>query len=514
MRILLVDDDEILRQSLMGLLKSQHYTVDAVSDGKLGWDYAQSVNYDLIILDVNLPRIDGVSLCKKLRSNHYLGPILLLTAKGESSDKVSGLDAGADDYIVKPCTLEEFLARIRAVLRRSSLVSTPLLEWGELQMDPSTCEVSIGGEPLMLSPKEYGLLELFLRSPKRIFCSSVILEHLWGFDDTPGEETVRSHIKRLRRKLKAAGIENMIETVYGMGYRLQSPTESSASEGATVSPADQARTAAISLWDKFKPSIQERLSYVEQAIAALEQGMLSENQRQAAIENAHKLAGSLGMFGFSNGSQLSKTLEQILRSSMTDYDIDSLRRLTVGLAQEIQRSPQHQETLSSSTSATVLENYSGLAGEDTSNTKVSLPAESTTIKVIALDDDSAILATLQQILSAWGIHLVPLNTPIDLWDALDREIPDLVILDIDMPQGNGIELCHLIRNHDAWSGLPILFLTAHRDPAVIVQLYSAGADDYIAKPFTEPELVTRILNRIKRYQLFQDWKKPSSKSDC
>ncbi|MBE9110929.1 response regulator transcription factor, partial [Nodosilinea sp. LEGE 07298] len=223
MRILLVDDDELLTQQLADFLVSQHYAVDVVLDGEAGWDYAQAADYDLIVLDINLPKLDGIRLCQKLRQARYGNPILLLTAQGDSSDKVVGLDAGADDYLVKPCTLNELSARIRALLRRPSTLKNPVLRSGDLCIDPSTCEVTYQGKLLSLSPKEYSLLELFLRRPQQVFSSTSILEHLWSFDDTPAEETVRTHIKRLRHKLKAVGAGTVIDTVYGMGYRLQPP---------------------------------------------------------------------------------------------------------------------------------------------------------------------------------------------------------------------------------------------------------------------------------------------------
>jgi DNA-binding response OmpR family regulator len=188
----------------------------------MGWHLVQTLNYDLILLDVMLPKLDGISLCKRLRQAGYMIPVLMLTARDTSSDKVIGLDAGADDYVVKPFDLAELAARMRALLRRSSSIMPPILEWGLLRLDPSTCEVTYADKPLNLTPKEFGLLELFLRNGRLVLSRSTILEKLWSLEDPPGEEAVKVHIKELRKKLRKVGASaDLIETVYGLGYRLK-----------------------------------------------------------------------------------------------------------------------------------------------------------------------------------------------------------------------------------------------------------------------------------------------------
>lgn len=222
MRILLVEDDEVLTEALSESLTDHHYAVDTATDGEAGWEFIEAASYDLILLDVMLPKLDGISLCHRLRSQSYHFPVLMLTARDTNTDKVMGLDAGADDYVVKPFDLQELLARVRALLRRGSSTLPPVLAWGKLQLDPGTCEVTYEGSPIHLRPKEYALLELFLRSGYRVLSRSAILEHLWTFEEPPGEETVKVHLKEVRQKLKAAGAPaNLIETVYGLGYRLK-----------------------------------------------------------------------------------------------------------------------------------------------------------------------------------------------------------------------------------------------------------------------------------------------------
>jgi DNA-binding response OmpR family regulator len=222
MRILLVEDDVRLADTLAEALTDQRYIVDVVTDGEAGWNQAKMLDYDLLLLDVMLPELDGISLCHRLRSHNYSMPVLMLTARDTVSDKITGLDAGADDYVVKPVDLQELFARIRALLRRGNASSPPILEWGNLHLNPSTYEVSYGNILLHLTPKEYGLLELLLRNGRRVLSRSVIIEHVWSLESPPEEHAVKVHIRSLRQKLKAVGsAEDLIETVHGMGYRLK-----------------------------------------------------------------------------------------------------------------------------------------------------------------------------------------------------------------------------------------------------------------------------------------------------
>lgn len=222
MKILVVEDDERIADALAEDLIDQHYVVDVAYDGRSAWEMVDVFTYDLILLDVMLPEVDGISLCRQLRSQSCHIPILMLTARDTITDRVVGLDAGADDYLIKPFDLSELSARMRSLLRRGSAPLPPILEWVGLRLNPSTCEVFYNEKLLSLTPKEYCLLEMFLRNSRRMFSSSQILERLWSYEETPTEETVRSHIKGVRQKLKTAGAPaDLIETVHGLGYRLK-----------------------------------------------------------------------------------------------------------------------------------------------------------------------------------------------------------------------------------------------------------------------------------------------------
>ena len=222
MRILLVEDDSQLVASLSEALVVQRYIVDSARDGESAWDNTQAIVYDLILMDVTLPKLDGVHLCQRLRDRGYFSPILMLTARDTSLDKVIGLDAGADAYMVKPFNLQELLAQIRALLRRGQSGTPPILRWGDLSLDPSSYEVIYERSLIRLTPKEFALLEALMRYGKKVLSRAALIEQVWTWQESPEEDTIKTYVKNLRAKLKDAGAPNdLIETVRGVGYRLK-----------------------------------------------------------------------------------------------------------------------------------------------------------------------------------------------------------------------------------------------------------------------------------------------------
>ncbi len=509
MKILIVEDDELVASALTTALASQNYALEVASDGEAAWNLIELYAYDLILLDVMLPQLDGISLCQRARSQGYQMPILLLTGQDSSHDKAIGLDAGADDYVVKPFDPEELVARIRALLRRGTITVSPVLEYGPLRLDPGSCEVTYAAEPLSLTPKEYALLELFLRNPKRVFSCGMILEHLWAFEDSPGEDAVRTHIKGLRQKLKAVGAARFIETVYGIGYRLRAIAEpvierSPPARQTTLeaSPQTQTLAAIAGIWEKFQGRIAQQVAVLEQAATTSQQQQtLPPDLRQQAIQEAHTLGGSLGTFGLSEGSDTARQIEHLLKgeAELSTTQVQLLGELVHQLQQMIQRSPQ----LPAHPATTLPAPGQPMQAPIPSTEPAPPPSRLPPSRVMIVDDDPLILTLVQQILEPWGIALTPLADLHPFWDTLEATQPDLLILDIEMPGGNGIELCQAIRDNARWSALPIVFLTVHADASTVNQVYSAGADDFVRKPIIGPELVTRILNRLERVRLLK-----------
>lgn len=617
MRLLLVDDDEVLVDALANHLITQRYAVDIATDGEEAWEYIALFNYDLVVLDVMLPQIDGISLCKKIRDRDYSMPVLMLTARDCSTDIIEGFNAGADDYLVKPFNFDELTVRIHALLRREAQALTSVLKWGNLSLDFNSLEVIYDEKPLNLTAKEYALLELFLRNHKRVFSLDGIIESLWSFEEPPTEGAVRTHIKTLRQKLKKAGAaKDLIETVYGIGYRLK-PLPDSAEEqtetesnSAAQSP-DSTEIAAV--WMQHKEAMSDRLTVLEKIAITLKENYLDQELKQEAILVAHKLAGSLGSLGFSDGSKLAQKLENVLafetfpqpeqiepfnklvnnlRDKFDRYNpgsssvsasfpllliVDNDRDFTGQLATQavannfrtaiattasqarelIKRdrpaivllrifqirtktdrdssidsldllAQLHQqmpllpivvivsETALFNTDKNFTERLQVMRGKQ--HTLLVQPVTSTQAmdavsqllrrfgsetKIMIVDDDSLFLEVMRTSLKPWGFKITTLNDPHQFWQVLQVTSPDLLILDVEMPDVNGIELCRMLRSDRNWSHLPVLFLTAHQDLQTQEQAFYIGADDYISKPVTGTQLATRILNRLSRIRTIQ-----------
>ena len=310
MRLLLVDDDHLLSETLAQQLIRQRYAVDVAANGEMAGEFVDLFSYDLIILDMLLPDTDGLSICHQFRQRGIDCPILMLTANDNRSNKIKALDTGANDYVVKPFDFEELFARIRVLLRGNSPGTTEL-QWGALSLNPVTLDVFYDHNQIHLTPKEYAMLELFLRNPSRVFSLDAIIDNLWSFDDPPGGDAVRTHVKGLRQKLKAGGApKDFVETVYGLGYRLKAMEAAPLTE---PSPSETAVSVAIAqAWDTHQDMMQERLNVLEATVAALGIGRLSSELQHAGRSQAHKLAGSLGCFGFAEGSRLARELERLL----------------------------------------------------------------------------------------------------------------------------------------------------------------------------------------------------------
>ena len=222
MKILVVDDEPAVRDSLRRALQLEGYAVELAGDGEQALERVSADAIDALVLDVNRPRLDGLETCRRLRAGGNSLPVLMLTARDEVSDRVAGLDAGADDYVVKPFALEELLARLRALLRRALPEGGgEVLRFADLELDVGTREVRRGGDPIELTRTEFSLLELFLRNPRQVLTRSVIFERVWGYDFGFGSNSLDVYIGYLRRKTEAGGKPRLIQTIRGVGYALR-----------------------------------------------------------------------------------------------------------------------------------------------------------------------------------------------------------------------------------------------------------------------------------------------------
>jgi two-component system, OmpR family, response regulator MprA len=222
MKILVVDDERAVRDSLRRALELEGYDVELAADGEEALErLASDGEPDAVILDILMPKMDGLEVCRRMRREGLRLPVLMLTARDEVENRVAGLDAGADDYVTKPFALEELLARMRALLRRTSSGSGEVLRFADLELDPKTREVRRAGEPIELTRTEFSLLELFLLNPRQVLTRSIIFERVWGYDFGFSSNSLDVYIGYLRRKTEAAGQPRLIQTVRGVGYALR-----------------------------------------------------------------------------------------------------------------------------------------------------------------------------------------------------------------------------------------------------------------------------------------------------
>ncbi len=615
MKILLIEDDEAIISLLTKSLTAHRYVVDAVRDGEMGWVYGSTFEYDLIVMDTMVPKVDGMTLCQRFRAEEYTTPIVLLTAQDSSAAKIQGLNAGADDYVIKPFDVEELIARIRALLRRCSATPSLLMSWGDLLLDPVTCEVTYDGRPLNLTTKEYELIELLLQDSRHVMSNDEILDRLWSSDDFPAEATVRSHIRRLRSKLQEAGApHDFIGTLYGRGYYLKSfnqplapspqPVPEAAPSLATLGAnRDSTQTLQYAAflnetWLSTQPRCLEQVEILSQAVQALQTGILTKPLHQQTHSIAHKLVGTLGVFGLTQAEHLARRLEDLLNSVELSHpeQVATLQTLVSKLQQEIQSTftlqmqpavaqyslamliidadagftqalaeiaSQHgiksaiaptlevaYQSLANSTPDVIVLRLSDptqrreclqtladylpkipiltVADQDTltQRREVSrwggtfvleqsvtfaqivtyairlVPPPSADVKVMFVDDDDLWLRSLPALLEPWRFKVTTLSDPQQFWTVLQSVRPDALVLDIKMPDIDGLELCQVLRSDPHWQQLPVLFVSALEDAKTQNKAFVVGADDYLSKPVMGDDLAGRILNRLRRIQSF------------
>ncbi|NEQ43374.1 MAG: response regulator [Leptolyngbya sp. SIOISBB] len=488
MKILLIEDDEILADRLVQSLTQRQYVVDAIADGQEGLEYAQGAVYDLIISDVGLPSLDGITLCSRLRKAGTSTPILLMTAKDVPDERIRGLDAGADDHLTKPLNLEEMHARVRALLRRGEVTPETVLQTGALLLDPVSCQVTYGDQLLKLTPKEYSLLELFMRSPSRVFSRSHIIEHLWNFDDPPLEDSVKAHIKGLRRKLKQAGAADWIDNVYGIGYRFTPqltpdtlPDPASVSSSPTVTPVaatDEPSSPATvevafkasmaNLWEKYQGLMSDRLDALIQAAEAIQARTQTPEVLATAATAAHKLAGVLGMFELDEGSDLARDLEMRLETGQVE-DWASLPALVKQLVELVR-----------------------LAPAETSATTAAAPRYA-----LLISPDRTLAEGLMALGQATQHSWQQVSAIAEAEALIQQSPPDVVVIDIAAASLWTATLTFVQQLADRTPAIPTIALTTTDSLIDRVAIAQAGLQRLLMKPVT-PEQVWAVATQVQQ----------------
>ncbi len=629
MKVLIVEDDQQLAEILKNSLKSR-YAIDIAQDGLQASQFLVSNNYDLVLLDSSLGAIDGLTLCQNLRQAGNQVLIMLMSSNDSTSDRIAGLDAGADDYVIKPVALGELEARMRALLRRRTVSELPILTWGQLRLETSSCNVFYDGKPLGLTTKEYSIVELLLREKERIFSQRALLDALWPSDNNPrGEETVRTHMKRLRQKLKPAGAIDLIETVYGLGYRLNPAMKTAPATVPYEDISDGEVSAAVPVmtstpiaetnvreetiaqfWAKQSGRFLQRIGSLDHLTQALQKNLSDQELRSIVRRDCMQLVAAVGgicfpealpkvqalgqwlqkaplktpaeiqilrqqiallgnlLEGVRDGNESTDRFTRVLdnnperRILMVDPDREYVTELMSaghrwGLQIVRATSPEAawdaiarvcpdmllmdcSEGTNTAANLTLLKQIcercpkvpisilaDGLVDQSLEITQLggqgfyrkSIPqtilldriqerlpkrkSENFTsgAKILVVDDDRVLLEFLKGILEPWGFQVTLCEDSSQCEALIERECPDLLVLDLEMPQLHGLELCERLRSNASTALLPILVLTAHQNVTTIQKVYSAGADDFVSKPVITPELMTRIFNRLERSEL-------------
>jgi DNA-binding response OmpR family regulator len=473
MKILIVEDDPVARAALAAAI-GEHYGVEVAGDGQMGLEMAEAFQFDLILLDVMLPQLDGLTICQHLRAAHYDVPILLLTGKDSRTDRILGLDAGADDYLVKPCDMEELLARVRALLRRGKAIGSQL-HWADLSVDPHSNQVFYGDRPIHLTPKEFSLLELMLQNPQRVFSRSVILDHLWDVAETPGEETVSTHIKCLRQKLKAGGSPDPIETVYGLGYRLRAVTPApnltlpkKNDPSKEQSTADKLAASMAKIWETSKVQFLEQLLILETISKELALGQLTADRQATAEREAHKLAGTLGMFGLMEGSVVARKLEHLWQLVPPEpFEIANLvQQLGAAMLMEPSMATPHS------------------------------PASSQP-RLAIIDDDRVLADRLRIEALAWGFQVEIAMDLITARHVIITHRPEVILLDLNFPgPDDGISLLTDIM--ELQPPIPVLAFTGRGNLADRLQVAKLGGCVFLHKPLPTHAILQAVQEALSQ----------------
>jgi diguanylate cyclase (GGDEF)-like protein len=514
MKILCVEDDKHLVKLLETTLVSQQHQVEVAMDGRSGWELAESFPYDLILLDLILPEMDGIRFCKKLRANspsapgsvNHDTPVLLMTALDTVTNKVMGLDAGADDYVTKPLDLNELMARVRALLRRNQVNRSPLLRWGDLCLSPQRCEVTFRDQVVSLAAKEYEILELFLRNPDQIFSPSRLLTRLWTGEDVPTEGAVRSHIKGLRQKLKQVGLEEIFETHYKLGYRLKplpvvggdgnagdAETRRDEEEG---NEAEEGRLSPElwAAWQGCRQNYCDRLAAVRAAVMALKAGALTPAKKHQAEQEVHTLIGSLGSFGLDEASRLSRQLLQLLKPVIprNTLQIDALLRLVKQVQQQI-------ETYGQASQETKLDEFAPPQKPPLPPALLPLSPKLATLLVVMNDPEGGNSYTTEAI--AWGIQAETVASLAQARQKLKQQSPDAILFDLDCADDKAVGLTFLAELQTQYAKIPVLALTTEEALTDRVEAVRLGCQSFLQKPIAPAQVlaeVARVLQRTRR----------------
>ncbi|BAQ62808.1 two component Transcriptional regulator [Geminocystis sp. NIES-3708] len=626
-----MEDDQRFGKLIKDYLITESEKIDLVNTGINIRDKLDQGSYDILILDVMLPEKNGIDICRELRATNINLPILFITALNNQIDKIKAFESGADDYLIKPFDFQELLARIKALVRREKKIkSTTNLTWQNLVMILEEKQVKYGDNYLHLTPTEYKILEIFLTTPQKVFNTDNIIDQLWDIDTIPTNNTLRTHIKSLRKKLTDVGLDkDFIETLYGMGYRLK-PLNNKSDKNIIKKSSSLINYFQNNQLTKNQSDInkQEKLQLLIEQMWLENQENVSQDCQKLldyihsknnlkiddAIRTVHNFVGFLGSIGYINASNISKKIEVLLKNNYPhvkdqkniikitnlihelekelfpegrqnydkkDQELFNQQKVEILVIDEDQKLANQlimfienpQVSLSFCHSILSAQNYLNektydvviletqwknnsdrensilnLLGEKKKETKIIIYSKDDSLEnrlycskypinaflsknnsleilweniksaliqnhsnsivnslynILIIDDDVRFTSILKQKLI---INQLPLNINIiseseTFLDEIKKIKPQLIILDLEMPKLNGLDICKIIKKDPLLQSIPVIFLTSNLASNIINQFLEAGADDFISKSKIDLELYPRILTHLQGYKL-------------
>lgn len=512
MKILIAEDHAVLASQLQKTLVKQRFSVDIVPDGKTAKDYLDSVNYDLLLLDVGLPKIDGITLCENLRSEGKSIPILMLTGHNTLQDKLRGLNAGGDDYLTKPFETDELIARINALLRRRQLDIKPVLSWGSLSLNQNLNQIYYDNIPLNLTATEHRILALLLLNPHQVFSRQMLIDRIWASTrDIPGDDTVKSHVKAIRRKLQRFNLGNLVKNVYSIGYCLDTKVRDALITSSSLRLEDFSKIErksikkSVIIYDKYHSWDDRVTSYLNSDLLASD--LLPDLYFDVDAVNFSSLTSLTNHLMYHVPDLLLVLLEYnddcqktfgILEEKIPNIASIPWFFVTREQALRLTMTLNHQDSCHIENCEFLPQMYLQNIAYFLAKSHIHLTKKT---QVVICSNCKFVLEISNFVPEMDNCTITVVNTFEKIWDIYNLALPIALVIDAKLENSTGINLCRLIRNNPYFNSFPIA-LIGDGNPYVLDDVMYARVDYFIDR--------NNIVNEL---QSFRNWLNQKSYQD-